>query len=171
MATTKTTLQSCQQVLHGQTLHIYSEKVKICFILNVLSVFQVIEIESGWLLEVAPHYYKNKELEDSSSKKMPRKQGKAREELGWSWDLFQPILLHWFCTGDQRCQRLHQCSYGNDQTFLILETPNFHISAKVVFMCLNEKIYFLLQVYTCFFYYNFYTDLWYGLWNYLKRYG
>ncbi|XP_048117173.1 pre-mRNA-splicing factor ATP-dependent RNA helicase DHX16 [Alosa alosa] len=43
---------------------------------------QVIEIDSGWLLEVAPHYYKNKELEDSSSKKMPRKQGKAREELG-----------------------------------------------------------------------------------------
>uniref|UniRef100_H3D255 RNA helicase n=1 Tax=Tetraodon nigroviridis TaxID=99883 RepID=H3D255_TETNG len=43
---------------------------------------QVIEIESGWLLEVAPHYYKSKELEDNSSKKMPRKQGKAREELG-----------------------------------------------------------------------------------------
>ncbi|KAK7156706.1 hypothetical protein R3I94_006673 [Phoxinus phoxinus] len=43
---------------------------------------QVIEIENGWLLEVAPHYYKNKELEDGSSKKMPRKQGKAREELG-----------------------------------------------------------------------------------------
>ncbi|XP_016397241.1 LOW QUALITY PROTEIN: putative pre-mRNA-splicing factor ATP-dependent RNA helicase DHX16 [Sinocyclocheilus rhinocerous] len=43
---------------------------------------QVIEIESGWLLEVAPHYYKNKELEDGSSKKMPCKQGKAREELG-----------------------------------------------------------------------------------------
>uniref|UniRef100_A0A8P4KTJ8 RNA helicase n=1 Tax=Dicentrarchus labrax TaxID=13489 RepID=A0A8P4KTJ8_DICLA len=36
---------------------------------------QVIEIESGWLLEVAPHYYKSKELEDSSSKKMPRDQG------------------------------------------------------------------------------------------------
>lgn len=43
---------------------------------------QVIEIESAWLLEVAPHYYKNKELEDSSSKKMPRKQGKTKEELG-----------------------------------------------------------------------------------------
>ncbi|KAM6936505.1 pre-mRNA-splicing factor ATP-dependent RNA helicase DHX16 [Lycodopsis pacificus] len=43
---------------------------------------QVIEIDSGWLLEVAPHYYKSKELEDSSSKKMPRKQGKAKEELG-----------------------------------------------------------------------------------------
>uniref|UniRef100_A0AAY4EGT1 Pre-mRNA-splicing factor ATP-dependent RNA helicase DHX16 n=1 Tax=Denticeps clupeoides TaxID=299321 RepID=A0AAY4EGT1_9TELE len=43
---------------------------------------QVIEIDSSWLLEVAPHYYKSKELEDSSSKKMPRKMGKAREELG-----------------------------------------------------------------------------------------
>ncbi|XP_046718613.1 pre-mRNA-splicing factor ATP-dependent RNA helicase DHX16-like [Silurus meridionalis] len=43
---------------------------------------QVIEIDSSWLLEVAPHYYKGKELEDGSSKKMPRKQGKAREELG-----------------------------------------------------------------------------------------
>uniref|UniRef100_A0A9J7YYR2 Pre-mRNA-splicing factor ATP-dependent RNA helicase DHX16 n=1 Tax=Cyprinus carpio carpio TaxID=630221 RepID=A0A9J7YYR2_CYPCA len=47
-----------------------------------MPIRKVIEIESGWLLEVAPHYYKNKELEDSSSKKMPRKQGKAREELG-----------------------------------------------------------------------------------------
>uniref|UniRef100_A0A8C6TAP8 RNA helicase n=1 Tax=Neogobius melanostomus TaxID=47308 RepID=A0A8C6TAP8_9GOBI len=43
---------------------------------------QVIEIDSGWLLEVAPHYYKSKELEDSSSKKMPRKQGKTKDELG-----------------------------------------------------------------------------------------
>ncbi|XP_068179262.1 pre-mRNA-splicing factor ATP-dependent RNA helicase DHX16 [Antennarius striatus] len=43
---------------------------------------QVIEIDSSWLLEVAPHYYKSKELEDSSTKKMPRKQGKTKEELG-----------------------------------------------------------------------------------------
>lgn len=43
---------------------------------------QVMEIDSGWLLEVAPHYYKSKELEDSSSKKMPRKQGKTKDELG-----------------------------------------------------------------------------------------
>ncbi|CAN0351509.1 unnamed protein product [Lampetra fluviatilis] len=42
---------------------------------------QVIEIESGWLLEVAPHYYKTKELEDST-KKMPKNTGKALEELG-----------------------------------------------------------------------------------------
>ncbi|CAN9501670.1 unnamed protein product [Ophioblennius macclurei] len=43
---------------------------------------QVVEVDSSWLLEVAPHYYKSKELEDSSSKKMPRKQGKSKEELG-----------------------------------------------------------------------------------------
>lgn len=49
---------------------------------SVLSPVQVIEIDSSWLLEVAPHYYQSKELEDSSNKKMPRKQGKAKEELG-----------------------------------------------------------------------------------------
>lgn len=38
---------------------------------------QVIEIESKWLLEVAPHYYKAKELEDSTNKKMPKVQGRA----------------------------------------------------------------------------------------------
>ncbi|XP_034467434.1 pre-mRNA-splicing factor ATP-dependent RNA helicase DHX16 isoform X1 [Hippoglossus hippoglossus] len=43
---------------------------------------QVIEIDSAWLLEVAPHYYKSKELEDTSSRKMPRKQGKTKDELG-----------------------------------------------------------------------------------------
>ncbi|GAB1301013.1 RNA helicase [Apodemus speciosus] len=43
---------------------------------------QVLEIESSWLLEVAPHYYKAKELEDPHAKKMPKKVGKTREELG-----------------------------------------------------------------------------------------
>ncbi|CRK93483.1 CLUMA_CG007019, isoform A [Clunio marinus] len=38
---------------------------------------QVIEIESKWLLEVAPHYYKPKELEDSTNKKMPKTVGRA----------------------------------------------------------------------------------------------
>jgi len=41
----------------------------------------VIEIDSGWLLEVAPHYYKSKEIEQEG-RKMPRKQGKAAHELG-----------------------------------------------------------------------------------------
>nr|XP_039251809.1 pre-mRNA-splicing factor ATP-dependent RNA helicase DHX16-like [Styela clava] len=43
---------------------------------------QVIEIDSQWLLEVAPHYYQAKEIEDSSKKKMPKNVGKSREELG-----------------------------------------------------------------------------------------
>lgn len=37
----------------------------------------VIEIESKWLLEAAPHYYKPKELEDSTNKKMPKTVGRA----------------------------------------------------------------------------------------------
>ncbi|XP_058825732.1 pre-mRNA-splicing factor ATP-dependent RNA helicase DHX16 [Topomyia yanbarensis] len=37
----------------------------------------IIEIESKWLLEVAPHYYKPKELEDSTNKKMPKTVGRA----------------------------------------------------------------------------------------------
>lgn len=37
----------------------------------------VTEIESKWLLEVAPHYYKPKELEDSTNKKMPKVAGRA----------------------------------------------------------------------------------------------
>ncbi|PNF43875.1 putative pre-mRNA-splicing factor ATP-dependent RNA helicase DHX16 [Cryptotermes secundus] len=42
---------------------------------------QVTEIESKWLLEVAPHYYKPRELEDSTNKKMPKMTGKSRAEL------------------------------------------------------------------------------------------
>ncbi|KFM75517.1 putative pre-mRNA-splicing factor ATP-dependent RNA helicase DHX16, partial [Stegodyphus mimosarum] len=37
---------------------------------------QVIEIEGVWLLEVAPHYYKAKDIEDSTNKKMPYNTGK-----------------------------------------------------------------------------------------------
>ncbi|KAL5467168.1 hypothetical protein EMCRGX_G031360 [Ephydatia muelleri] len=41
---------------------------------------QVVEIENQWLLEVAPHYYKAKDLVDNSSKKMPKKVGATSEE-------------------------------------------------------------------------------------------
>ncbi len=41
----------------------------------------VVEIENKWLLEVAPHYYKAKELEDSTVKKIPKQMGKEKEEL------------------------------------------------------------------------------------------
>ncbi|CAI2328535.1 unnamed protein product [Caenorhabditis sp. 36 PRJEB53466] len=39
------------------------------------------EIESAWLLEVAPHYYKGRELEDPTNKKMPKQRGKSAKEL------------------------------------------------------------------------------------------
>ena len=42
---------------------------------------QVIQIENNWLLEVAPHYYKAKDLEDTTSRKMPKTNGKSRAEL------------------------------------------------------------------------------------------
>ena len=42
---------------------------------------QTIEIDSQWLLEVAPHYYKDRELEDSTHKKMPKQIGKSNNEL------------------------------------------------------------------------------------------
>ncbi|XP_054712032.1 pre-mRNA-splicing factor ATP-dependent RNA helicase DHX16-like [Uloborus diversus] len=42
---------------------------------------QVIEVEGMWLLEVAPHYYKSKDIEDSSNKKMPKNTGKAQSDL------------------------------------------------------------------------------------------
>uniref|UniRef100_A0A0A9WZW3 RNA helicase n=4 Tax=Lygus hesperus TaxID=30085 RepID=A0A0A9WZW3_LYGHE len=42
---------------------------------------QCTEIESKWLLEVAPHYYKPKELEDSTNMKFSKVIGKTREEL------------------------------------------------------------------------------------------
>ncbi len=42
---------------------------------------QVIEIENTWLVEVAPHYFKEKEIEDATTKKLPNAKalGKAAE--------------------------------------------------------------------------------------------
>merc|ERR1712241_1521024 len=40
-----------------------------------------IEIKNEWLLEVAPHYYKAKELEDSTNKKISKNMGKSKTEL------------------------------------------------------------------------------------------
>ncbi|KAH7727285.1 MRNA splicing factor RNA helicase (Cdc28) [Aphelenchoides avenae] len=42
---------------------------------------EVIEVESNWIAELAPYYYKLNELEDSTNKKMPKQRGKARHEL------------------------------------------------------------------------------------------
>jgi len=42
---------------------------------------QVVEIDNAWLLEVAPHYYKAKELSDGSGHKMPKRTGKSRQDI------------------------------------------------------------------------------------------
>uniref|UniRef100_A0A3Q7FQX5 RNA helicase n=1 Tax=Solanum lycopersicum TaxID=4081 RepID=A0A3Q7FQX5_SOLLC len=39
--------------------------------------WQVTELKPDWLVEIAPHYYQLKDVEDSSSKKMPRGTGRA----------------------------------------------------------------------------------------------
>jgi pre-mRNA-splicing factor ATP-dependent RNA helicase DHX16 len=33
---------------------------------------QIAPIKSEWLVEIAPHYYESKEVEDSRTKKMPK---------------------------------------------------------------------------------------------------
>lgn len=57
--------------------------VHVCkaIIMNEKFTLKVIEIDNSWLLEVAPHYYKQKELEDTSKRKMPKGAGKSREEM------------------------------------------------------------------------------------------
>ncbi len=38
---------------------------------------QVIEINPEWLVEIAPHYYKEKDINDDSTKKLPKGVGRA----------------------------------------------------------------------------------------------
>ncbi|CAN1136173.1 hypothetical protein LINPERPRIM_LOCUS20937 [Linum perenne] len=38
---------------------------------------QVIELKPDWLVEIAPHYYQLKDVEDAASKKMPHGVGRA----------------------------------------------------------------------------------------------
>jgi hypothetical protein len=38
---------------------------------------QIVEIKSEWLVEIAPHYYKKKDVEDEGSKKMPKAVGRS----------------------------------------------------------------------------------------------
>ncbi|KAK7301562.1 hypothetical protein RJT34_12429 [Clitoria ternatea] len=41
---------------------------------------QVTELKPEWLVEIAPHYYQLKDVEDASSKKMPRGEGRAQND-------------------------------------------------------------------------------------------
>ncbi|KAK8537612.1 hypothetical protein V6N12_043765 [Hibiscus sabdariffa] len=40
----------------------------------------VTELKPDWLVEIAPHYYQMKDVEDAGSKKMPKGQGRAAEQ-------------------------------------------------------------------------------------------
>ena len=40
---------------------------------------QIVEIENHWLVEVAPHYYKARDIQDTGSVKMPKKVGALSE--------------------------------------------------------------------------------------------
>ncbi|KAI1715722.1 oligonucleotide/oligosaccharide-binding (OB)-fold domain-containing protein [Ditylenchus destructor] len=42
---------------------------------------EVIEIDSRWIAELAPHYFKANELENQMNKKLPKQSGKAKHEL------------------------------------------------------------------------------------------
>ena len=50
------------------------------FSLNGL-VFQVIEVDSRWIVEIAPHFYKQNDLLLEDKKKMPKSMGKSRQDL------------------------------------------------------------------------------------------
>jgi pre-mRNA-splicing factor ATP-dependent RNA helicase DHX16 len=39
----------------------------------------VAPIKGEWLIEIAPHYYQSKDVEDSTNKKMPKQTGKAAD--------------------------------------------------------------------------------------------
>ncbi|KAI3987756.1 hypothetical protein MKX01_028490 [Papaver californicum] len=41
---------------------------------------QVTELKPEWLVEIAPHYYQLKDVEDAGSKKMPRGEGRAEKD-------------------------------------------------------------------------------------------
>ncbi|RWS02705.1 pre-mRNA-splicing factor ATP-dependent RNA helicase DHX16-like protein [Dinothrombium tinctorium] len=80
------TIKSQQTVLIHPNSALFEEKPRwILYHELVLTtkeyVRQVIEIEPQWLVEVAPHYYKDKEIDDNSTKKMPKQIGKSSSDL------------------------------------------------------------------------------------------
>jgi pre-mRNA-splicing factor ATP-dependent RNA helicase DHX16 len=41
----------------------------------------VSEIKPQWLIEIAPHYYNKRELDDPSAKKLPKGAGRAAADI------------------------------------------------------------------------------------------
>ncbi|XP_070683203.1 pre-mRNA-splicing factor ATP-dependent RNA helicase DEAH1-like isoform X1 [Malus domestica] len=81
---------SYRTVKHPQTVHIHpssglSQVLPRWVIYHELVLTtkeymrQVTELKPEWLVEIAPHYYQLKDVEDSLSKKMPRGEGRAQE--------------------------------------------------------------------------------------------
>ncbi|KAL0384887.1 UNVERIFIED_CONTAM: Pre-splicing factor ATP-dependent RNA helicase DEAH1 [Sesamum radiatum] len=90
---------SYRTVKHPQTVHIHQARfgtVSLNFLLvQVLPRWvvyhelvlttkeymrQVTELKPEWLVEIAPHYYQLKDVEDTASKKMPRGEGRASKD-------------------------------------------------------------------------------------------
>ncbi|KAK7354240.1 hypothetical protein VNO80_19699 [Phaseolus coccineus] len=82
---------SYRTVKHSQTVHIHpsaglAQVLPRWVIYHELVLTtkeymrQVTELKPDWLVEIAPHYYQLKDVEDSSSKKMPRGAGRAQED-------------------------------------------------------------------------------------------
>ncbi|CAN1351274.1 Pre-mRNA-splicing factor ATP-dependent RNA helicase DEAH1 [Linum perenne] len=79
---------SYRTVKHPQTVHIHpssglSQVLPRWVIYHELVLTtkeymrQVTELKPEWLVEIAPHYYQHKDVEDAASKKMPRGVGRA----------------------------------------------------------------------------------------------
>ncbi|XP_012570929.1 pre-mRNA-splicing factor ATP-dependent RNA helicase DEAH1 [Cicer arietinum] len=78
---------SYRTVKHAQTVHIHPSSglaqllprwvVYHELVLTTKEYMrQITELKPEWLLEIAPHYYQQKDVEDTSSKKMPRGEGR-----------------------------------------------------------------------------------------------
>ncbi|KAI5330170.1 hypothetical protein L3X38_029568 [Prunus dulcis] len=82
---------SYRTVKHPQTVHIHpssglSQVLPRWVIYHELVLTtkeymrQVTELKPEWLVEIAPHYYQLKDVEDLMSKKMPRGEGRAQQD-------------------------------------------------------------------------------------------
>ncbi|XP_016652011.1 PREDICTED: pre-mRNA-splicing factor ATP-dependent RNA helicase DEAH1-like [Prunus mume] len=82
---------SYRTVKHPQTVHIHpssglSQVLPRWVIYHELVLTtkeymrQVTELKPEWLVEIAPHYYQLKDVEDSMSKKMPRGEGRPQQD-------------------------------------------------------------------------------------------
>ncbi|BAT79705.1 hypothetical protein VIGAN_02262800 [Vigna angularis var. angularis] len=82
---------SYRTIKHPQTVHIHpsaglAEVLPRWVIYHELVLTtkeymrQVTELKPEWLVEIAPHYYQLKDVEDSYSKKMPRGAGRVQED-------------------------------------------------------------------------------------------